>query len=106
LFNIFTTVNNKSEVHDRVCTAESNIDKIFKEIAQLKKDDKNLKTHIDKEMAITRLDIQDYKAETANTCEDFNTRIDANKAELDKHEERLGKINSETKMMKAFEENL
>ena len=39
LFNIFTTVNNKSEVHDRVCTAESNIDKIYKEIAQLKKDD-------------------------------------------------------------------
>ena len=44
-------------MHDRVCTAEENIEKIFAEIKQLKKDDQNLKSHIDKEMAITRLDI-------------------------------------------------
>lgn len=29
LFNIFTTINNKSEVHDRLCDAEKNITNIF-----------------------------------------------------------------------------
>jgi len=48
-------------------------------------------------MALTRLDISDYKAEMAATCEDFNTRIDANKTEIEKHEEKIGKINSEIK---------
>ena len=42
----------------------------------------------------------------AATCDDFNTRVDANKTEIEKHEEKLGKINSEIKQMKSFEENL
>lgn len=57
-------------------------------------------------MAITRNDITAYKEEMKTTCDDFNTRINKNKDELDKHEINIGKCNSEIKMMKSFEENL
>ena len=72
----------------------------------MKKEDKNIRDHVNKEMAITRNDITAYKEEMKMTCDDFNTRINKNKDELDKHEVNIGKCNSEIKMMKSFEENL
>ena len=65
-----------------------------------------MKSHIDKEMAITRLDIQDYKDFMQTTCDDFNARIDQNKKDIEDHAEKIGKINTEIKQMRAFEENL
>ena len=47
LFNIFTTTNNQSEMHDRMCTSEKNIEQIFDNIKKLREDNKNLKTYAD-----------------------------------------------------------
>ena len=47
LYNIFRTISNQSELHDRLCTAESNIDKIFKEIDTLKENDLIMRNHAD-----------------------------------------------------------
>ena len=46
LFNIFRTISNQSEVHDRLCTAEKNIESLFKNVEDLKKEDKSLKDFI------------------------------------------------------------
>ena len=40
------------------------------------------------------------------TCDDFNERVDKNKADIASHEEKIGKINSEIKQMKAYDDNL
>ena len=63
LFNIFTVVNNNSEVHDRVCKAEDQIKEIFEAIQKLKDEDKNLRNHINTEMRLTREEIRNNKEE-------------------------------------------
>ena len=75
-------------------------------LAELKKEDRSIRDHINKEMAITRNDAAEYKVEMAATCEDFNIRVNKNKDEIAIHDEKIGKCNSEIKMMKNFEENL
>ena len=42
----------------------------------------------------------------AEINDDFDCRILKNKDEIEKHEEKIGKINSEIKQMKSMDENL
>jgi len=65
LFNIFTSINNKSEVHDRVCKAEEDIKKIFDEIDFLKAEDQSIRKHTDKEIQDIRAKFSIYKEEQA-----------------------------------------
>ena len=48
LFNIFRTISNQSEVHDRLCTAEKNIETLFNNVSDLQKEDKRLNDEINK----------------------------------------------------------
>ena len=47
LFNIFTSVNNKSEVHDRLVAAEDNIETIYDTLGKHDQTHKDLREYID-----------------------------------------------------------
>ena len=47
MFDMYTEMNNRSEVHDRLCKAEQNIDTLFKNVQELRDDDKKLRQYTD-----------------------------------------------------------
>lgn len=71
LFNIFTTTNNQSEMHDRMCTSEKNIEQIFDNIKKLREDNKNLKTYADTQMDKIREQIKDDKKQQGDANDKF-----------------------------------
>ena len=62
LFNIFTVVNNNSDVSDRLAVAEENIKKLFENVDQLKEEDVNLKKYTDNEIMRFRRDFEEYSS--------------------------------------------
>jgi hypothetical protein len=106
LFNIFTETNNKSEVHDRVCTAEDNIQKLFKNVEELRYQDKLNREHSDKELADVRAEVRSNKADQAETNEDLSKRTDDNLTNINQHREVLVKIHTDIKTMKTFSDGL
>lgn len=69
LFNMFTVVNNNSDVSDRLAIAEQNIKKLFQNVDQLKEEDVNLKKYTDNEIMRFRRDFEEYagKQQEKNT---------------------------------------
>ena len=106
LFNIFTETNNKSEVQDRVTKNEQDIQTLFKNIEELRLQDQKNREHADKEFADVRTEIRDNKTEQFEINDNHSTRIDTNLASINQHHEILGKIHSEIKVIKNFQEGL
>lgn len=71
-------MSNKSEVHDRVCKAEENIEKIFEEIEGLKAEDRKIRVHYDKELLDQKVRFNHYRDEQADINNDLSMRIDDN----------------------------
>ena len=85
MFDMYTEMNNRSEVHDRVCKAEQNIETLFKNVQELRNDDKKLRQYTDKEFANVRENIDKNKADQDEVNEDHSTRIDENLNNINKH---------------------
>jgi hypothetical protein len=47
MFDMYTEMNNRSEVHDRLCKGEQNIETLFKNVEELRNDDKKLREYTD-----------------------------------------------------------
>ena len=106
LFNIFTETNNKSEVQDRVCTAEENIQMLFKNVEELRNQDKLNQEHADKEFADIRSEVGKNKLDQSEINEETSKLIEENTKDILQHRDVLGKINIETKNMKIFQDGL
>ena len=63
LFNLFTTINNKSQVHDRLCDVEENIKDIYSRLEQQNKQREDLDQSTKDRFEKTKLQMDDGKAE-------------------------------------------
>lgn len=97
MFDMYTEMNNRSEVHDRVCKAEQNIETLFKNVQELRNDDKKLRQYTDKELTNVREHIEKNKVDQDEVNEDHSTRIDENLSNITKHRSALEKINETIK---------
>ena len=106
LFNIFRTISNQSEVHDWLCKAESNIDALLQNVADLKKEDKSLKDFI----VQTRQDLQNELKNTRKELDEVNndnsSKINFNKENISKHKDYIVSINDMIKKIKEYEDGL
>ena len=106
LFNIMTTVVNRSELNDRVTANEEKIEKIFQEIELLKQEDKSIKQHTDREISDIRAKFSIYKEEQSATNGNLSTRIEDNLKSISQHRDILQKVNQEIKSIKQFSDGL
>jgi vacuolar-type H+-ATPase catalytic subunit A/Vma1 len=61
LYNIFRTISNQSELHDRLCKAEGNIDEIFKNIKELRENNVKMRTYADEQISAVKSEIKSQR---------------------------------------------
>ena len=106
LFNIFRTISNQSEVHDRLCKAESNIDALLQNVADLKKEDKSLKDFIVQTRQDLQNEIKNTRKELDEVNNDNSSKINFNKENISKHKDYIVSINDMIKKIKEYEDGL
>ena len=106
LFNIFRTISNQSEVHDWLCKAESNIDALLQNVADLKKEDKSLKDFIVQTRQDLQNEIKNTRKELDEVNNDNSSKINFNKENISKHKDYIVSINDMIKKIKEYEDGL
>lgn len=102
LFNMFTTINNRSEVHDRLCNAEENIRDIYKKLQEHEEAREQLSQHTTARFEQTHEVIKQNKDEQALKNTEIEESILQVRQVLVQHKDSLNKINNSIKAMQTF----